>query len=152
MFRLCSVFHVPCVKNFAFNIYYPQPPLSPSFILLSSLCLLWISFLKFSVWWLQFLQQENEFTVTPLPSLVDSSCHPGAPMLSLDEIGGTPGRTCFSLVQIRRRHCLLAADKLMLSPNSILLIFTFFIQTPIYYTFLESFWAEEFNKIVFNMF
>ena len=36
--------------------------------------------------------------------------------------------------------------------NSLLLIFTFFIQTPTYYTFLESLWAEEFNKIVFNMF
>ena len=34
------------------------------FLLHLSYCLLWYSFLKFSVWWLQFLQQENEFTVT----------------------------------------------------------------------------------------
>ena len=65
LFRVLSVFRVQCVTNFASNIYSPQPPLSPSFILLSALCLLWNSFLKFSVWWLQFLQQENEFTVTP---------------------------------------------------------------------------------------
>ena len=77
---------------------------------------------------------------------------PGARMLSLDEIGTTPGRACFSLIQIRRRRCLLAADKLMLSPSSLLLIFTFFIQTPTYYTFLESLWPEDSNNIVFNMF
>ena len=29
------------------------------------LCLLWNLFLKFSVWWLQFLWHENELTVTP---------------------------------------------------------------------------------------
>ena len=123
------------------------------------------------MWWIQFLQQENEFTVTPLLApLVDRGRHPGAPTLSLDkigsirgppqglwtlsldEIGGNPGHAHFSLVQIRRRHCPVAADKLMLRPNILLLNFTFFIQTPKYYIFLESLWAEEFNEIVFNMF
>ena len=33
-----------------------------------------------------------------------------------------------------------------------LLIFTFIIKTPTYYTFLESLWPGEFNKIVFKMF
>ena len=79
LFHVPSVFRLPCVTNFVSNIYSPQPPLSPSFILLSALCLLWNSFLKFSVWWLQFLQQENEFTVTPLlMSLVNGGRHPGA--------------------------------------------------------------------------
>ena len=96
------------------------------------LCLLWNSFLKFSVWWLQFLWHENELTV--------------------NKISGTPGHARFSLVQICRCCRPVAADKLMLSPNWLLLIFTFFILTPTYYTFLESLWPEEFNKIVFNMF
>ena len=60
-----SVFHVQCVTNFASNIYSPQPPLFPLFILLHALCLLWNSCLKFSVWWLQFLLHENELTMTP---------------------------------------------------------------------------------------
>ena len=84
--------------------------------------------------------------------IFDLRAGPGARMLSLDEIGTTPSCARFSLVQIWRHRRPVAADKLMCSPNRLLLIFTFFIQTPTYYTYLEFFWPEEFNKIVFNMF
>ena len=78
--------------------------------------------------------------------------HPQAhAYFSLDEIRATHGCARFSLVQIPRCHPV-AADKLLLSSNRLLLIFTYFIQTHTYYTFLESLWPYEFDKIVSNMF
>ena len=44
----------------------------------------------------------------------------GLRTLSLDKIGSTPGRARFFLVQICHHRRPLAADKLMLSPNTLL--------------------------------